>query len=44
LLEAVVALKFRTAGRVALSKRLDLWSGALITIGYLGGIAFVAFA
>ena len=44
LLEAVVAIKFRMAGKVALSKRLDLWSGLFITVGYLAGIAIVAFA
>jgi hypothetical protein len=44
LLEAVVSLRLRATGKVVLSRRLDLWSCLVITVGYLGGIALVAFA
>jgi hypothetical protein len=44
LLEAVVAHKVRQSGRENLGKRLDLYTGAAITVVYLAGVAAIAVA
>jgi hypothetical protein len=42
LLAAVLSYRLVGAGRAAVSRRLDLWSGLAVAVGYLVGIAVIA--